>query len=283
MKNNKILITGSDGFLGKALYQRLISAGEHNIELFDIKNGSIEDYDFSNYNANHVFHFAARTFVPQSWEESYDYYKVNFLGTINILEYCRKNNTSMTFLSTYMYGTPDYLPIDEKHPRKANSIYHHSKLLAEDACEFYSKQFNIPITILRLFNVYGQEQRKDFLIPTIIQKALYDDVIEILDTKPKRDFIYIDDVIDAIILSTENTGFNIYNVGSGISYSVLEVANKICNALEINKDIIDKKQIRMNEINDVIADISKIKSELGWTPKITIDDGIKKIINSMKE
>jgi nucleoside-diphosphate-sugar epimerase len=168
-KGDKILITGSNGFLGRVLSSQLIINGEYDVKLFDINDGNIFDYDFSSCGVKHICHLAARTFVPQSWEEPFDYYKVNFLGTLNILEYCRKHKTSMTFISTYMYGAPHYLPIDENHPREAHSVYNHTKLLAEDTCEFYSKHYNSSITVLRLFNVYGIRQRQDFLIPSIIQ------------------------------------------------------------------------------------------------------------------
>jgi GDP-4-dehydro-6-deoxy-D-mannose reductase len=277
-----ILITGSNGFLGRALSKRLIMNGEYDIKSFDINNGNIFDYDFSNYEVKHVCHLAARTFVPQSWEEPFDYYKVNFLGTLNILEYCRKHNASMTFISTYMYGTPQYLPIDEKHPREAHSVYNHTKLLAEDICEFYSKHYNNSITVLRLFNVYGIGQRQDFLIPSIINQALNNNIIEVTDTRPKRDFIYIDDVIDAICLSIGLSGYNVYNVGSGISFSVSEIIKIICDILGEEKKVIDKKQIRTNEIMDTIADIKKIKTELAWEPKTNFVDGIKYIIDDNK-
>jgi nucleoside-diphosphate-sugar epimerase len=281
-KGDGILITGSNGFLGRALCKRLIMNGEYDVKLFDINNGNIFDYDFTNYGVKHICHLAARTFVPQSWEEPFDYYKVNFLGTLNILEYCRKHNASMTFISTYMYGTPQYLPVDENHPREAHSVYNHTKLLAEDTCEFYSNNYNNSITVLRLFNVYGFGQRQDFLIPSIIQQAMNNNIIEVTDLRPKRDFIYIDDVIDAICLSLGLSGYNIYNVGSGISYSVSDVIKIICDILGEERRVIDKKQIRTNEVLDVVADINKIKKELAWEPRTTIINGINNIIESIK-
>ena len=278
LKGDGILITGSNGFLGNSLNRRLLKNNEYNVKLFDINDGNIINHDFSDYGVKHIFHFAAMTFVPKSWENPYEYYNVNFIGTLNMLEYCRKHNASMTFLSTYMYGIPRYLPIDEKHPRQAHSVYNHTKLLAEDACEFYSKHFNISVTVFRLFNVYGIGQRQDFLIPSIIHQALNSDTIEVMDTKPKRDFVYIDDVIDALCLSFGQEGYHVYNVGSGISFSVLDVINNVCSTLGTDKKIIDKKQTRTNEIMDIVADITKIKTELGWEPKTKFEDGIQKTV-----
>ena len=276
MKEDKILITGSNGFLGKALCNRLSQIDGYSIIPFDICDGDIVDFDFTNCNAKHVCHLAARTFVPESWEQPYDYYKTNLLGTINVLDYCRNNNASMTFISTYMYGAPQYLPVDENHPLEAHSIYNHTKLLAEDVCAFYSKHYNVPVTILRIFNVYGYGQSPNFLIPSIISQALENDVIEVMDTTPKRDFVYIDDVIDAICMTMGHKGVHIYNVGSGISYSVLDVINNACSAIGEKKKIVDKEQKRNNEVYDIVADISKIKTELGWEPKTSFEDGIKK-------
>ena len=277
-KGDEVLITGSNGFIGSALTKQLIKKGEYNIKTFDLNNGNVEDYDFSGFDVKHICHLAARTFIPQSWNEPYDYYKVNFMGTLNILEYCRKHGAGMTFLSTYMYGTPRYLPVDEKHPKEAHSVYNHTKLLAEEACEFYSLHFGVSVTILRLFNVYGAGQQKDFLIPSIIQQALKGDYIEVMDTRPKRDFVYIDDVINAICLCLGKEGFNVYNVGSGCSFSVLEIIKIICDVLGEEKKIIDKNQPRVNEIMDIIADTKKIRTELAWQPKISFEEGIRKTL-----
>ena len=281
-KENKMLVTGSDGFLGTALCDRLSPAGDYEVIKFDINNGNIVDFDFSDCGAKHVVHLAAKTAVTQSWEQPYDYYLTNFMGTVNVLEYCRKNNASLTFVSTYMYGTPQYLPIDEKHPLEAHSVYNHTKQLGEDVCNYYSTHYNVPVTIFRIFNIYGGGQGNDFLIPTIIRQALVGNSIEVMDLRPKRDFVYIDDVIDAICLSIGNEGFNIYNVGSGVSHSVLDVVNNICLAIGEEKQIIDKKKIRYNEVLDVVADITKIKSELGWEPKTSFCDGIKMTVSSFK-
>ena len=278
-----ILVTGANGFIGNALCNRLAKNENYSVVQFDIDDGDIADYDFSNCNAKHVCHLAARTFVPQSWEQPYEYYKTNLLGTINVLDYCRKNNASMTFVSAYMYGSPQYLPIDENHPLEAHSVYNHTKLLSEEACAYYSKHFNVSVSILRLFNVYGKGQGQDFLIPSIIKQAMNNDKIEVMDTTPKRDFIYIDDVIDAIYLTIELEGFHIYNIGSGLSFSVLDVINNICSAIGDKKQIIDKKQVRPNEVFDVVADISKIKSELNWEPKTSFEEGIKKTVSAFNK
>jgi nucleoside-diphosphate-sugar epimerase len=274
---DKVLITGANGFLGRKL---VVNLPHKYVISFDMNDGDIATHDFDKYEAAHVIHLAARTFVPQSWEQPYEYYRVNFMGTLNILEYCRKNNAAMTFISTYMYGAPQYMPIDETHPRSAHSVYNHTKLLGEDLCEFYTKNYGISVTILRLFNVYGEGQRKEFLIPGIIDQALHGEIIKVNDLEPRRDFVYIDDVIAAIKKTIGTTGFHVYNIGSGESRSVLEVIRSICAALEVDKPIRTAGQRRQNEVMNVVADIRKAKQELGWIPKITFDEGIAKTVTS---
>lgn len=278
VRGNEVLITGANGFIGSILSKRLEEADKFIINRFDINDGDIASYDFSGYNVQHVCHLAARTFVPQSTKEPYEFYKVNLLGTINMLEYCRKHDASMTFISTYMYGTPLYLPIDENHPRKAHSVYNHTKFLAEEACAFYHEHFDVSVTILRLFNVYGAGQSGDFLVPSIIHQALSGNRIEVMDLTPRRDFVYIDDVVDAICLTIMNEGFNIYNVGSGVSFTVQDAIDNVCSAIGETIQVIEKKQPRKNEVFNVVADISKIKSELDWSPSITFSEGIRRTV-----
>ena len=281
---NNILVTGSEGFIGKFLVLRLNNEG-HNVLKFDFQNGDISDKNslniFDNSTIKHVFHLAAKSFVPESWKNPFDFYNTNILGTTNVLEFCKKHNCSLTYISSYVYGSPDYLPIDEKHKVTSYNPYSHSKILAEEVCEFYSKNFNIKTCIIRPFNVYGPIQSDMFLIPEIIKKAINEECVEVMDLKPKRDFIYIDDLIDALILSINKTG--IYNIGSGYSYSVEEVIKLVLEKLEIKKIYKAKNISRENEIFDVVADISKAKHELNWQPKTTFEVGIENICSHFKK
>jgi len=277
----KYLVTGSDGFIGKALVKRLLTQGI-SVESFDINKGDIAEKDslniFKDAEINHVFHLAGKTFVPDSWKNPFDFYRTNILGTTNVLEFCREQKCSLTFVSSYTYGNPDYLPIDEKHPIKSYNPYSNSKNLAEEVCNFYIKNFGIKTAIIRPFNVYGPTQSNRFLIPEIIQKAFNDELIEVMDLKPKRDFIFIDDLIEALLLSVNNTG--IYNIGSGYSVSVEEIIKIVLEKAVIKKAYQSKNISRENEIFNVVADISKAKKELNWMPKTTFEEGIEICINN---
>jgi len=281
--NKNVLVTGSKGFIGSLLVTQLQSKG-YTVFEWDENNGDISTTPIELQNIDHVFHLAAQTFVPRSWDEPYSFYKSNTLGTINVLEFCKTKEISLTFISAYVYGAPNTLPIDETHELKPANPYMHSKILAESACKFYSDNFDVKVNIIRPFNIYGPGQSDRFLIPEIILQTLSNsEEIKVQDLSPKRDFVYIDDLIDAILLSMKSDGyFNIFNVGSGESYSVKEIIDLIQKIANTNKDVVSNDNVRKNEIPDVIADISFAKEKLNWSPKFNLEDGLKKLVKYYK-
>jgi nucleoside-diphosphate-sugar epimerase len=280
---SKILVTGASGFIGKALIKTL-EAASFDIVPIDSAEGDIANRDilekFGQYQIAHVFHLAAKTFVPDSWDDPLDFAQTNILGTLNVLEFCRKNHISMTYVSAYIYGPPDVLPIKEESAVRPNNPYALTKLLAEEACQFYATTYDLPLTIIRPFNVYGIRQSGNFLIPTIIRQALEEPQIIVKDLLPKRDFVYLEDLLSALLatLNVSLKGYNIYNIGSGISLSVKEVIDIIQDVTGTSKKVICEKIVRPNELMDVIADITKAKIELGWYPKYSFRAGIEDII-----
>lgn len=276
----KILITGASGFIGKTLTSRLRLKGHAILEVNTAK-GSITDkqiFDvFKHEDIAHVFHLAAKTFVPDSWAETFNFYSVNVVGTENVLEFCREKNIPLTFVSAYIYGQPEKLPITEGHRIVPNNPYAHSKYLAEQLCEFYSRTFNLKIVIIRPFNVYGAGQDDKFLLPLIIRQFLESPMIKVKDLDPRRDFVYIEDLVDALILSM-NASCSTYNIGSGSSVSVKEIIDVIADILKIRKPVVSEKSVRKNEIPDIVADISKAAREFGWTPKHSFQAGMAKVL-----
>jgi len=279
----RILVTGSDGFIGKKLVNTLRNEGII-VEEFDRKHGDISSFTFNFDHIDHVIHLASLVFVPASWENPASFYQTNVIGTINILELCRKHKCSLTYLSSYVYGAPQYLPVNENHPIYPASPYNHSKLLAENACMYYSSTFDIPVTIFRPVNIYGPGQNPDFLIPTIISQALNpaSEVIEVLDLRPKRDFLYIDDAVSAIHKSIGLKNAGVYNIGAGNSISVEEIIKTILEVSGIDKPYRSKNSERQNEIWDVYVDISKAATELNWHPETNFKKGIQQCIDEYK-
>lgn len=283
----RILVTGSNGFIGKALVKKL---AENNFATigYDLMNGDISEKGaltfFENEDISYVFHLAGKTFVPESWMNPYSFYRTNVLGTSNILDFCRKKEIGLTYVSSYIYGTPQYLPVDELHPVKAFNPYSHSKIVAEEICSYYTDQFGLGITILRPFNVYGPGQSEQFLIPELIKKILDPniEVVEVMDLRPKRDFIFINDFVNALFLSMDGPK-GVYNIGSGESISVEDVIINIETVSGIKKAIISKNTERKMEIFELYADITKIKYGLKWSLNSTLQSGLKICIEAFQE
>ena len=280
----KILITGYSGFIGSYL-QKKLEKTEHELILVDIANGTnicdwqqVKQYEGMDV----IVHLANLSFVPASYEQPKKFYETNYLSTLNMLELCRLNNAKMVFFSSYIYGHPQYQPIDENHPTQAFNPYSQTKVICESLCEGYNRDFKVPITIFRPFNIYGTGQNPDFLIPSIIQQAKTGKIV-IKDDRPKRDYIHVEDIVDAIFtaIETENADKSIqkYNLGSGLSYSVKEIVDMVRGLFDTEIEYICTHEIRPNDVLDTIADISKIQNELHWKPSISILEGLTKMVS----
>lgn len=281
-----IVLTGSSGFVGSYLSRKLHSL-EHNIIKLDISEG-VDITDWTTVKNLPKFdtcvHLAAKLFVPESYIDARMFYHVNVIGTLNMLELCKIHNAKMIFTSSYVYGKPNYLPIDEKHKLSAFNPYAHSKIVGEQLCENYTKFFGTPIIIFRPFNVYGYGQSKNFLVPEVLEKSTISEVIELLDASPKRDMVYVEDLVDAYICAIESNIKNeIFNIGSGLSYSVEQIVQLVFKNLANNNSVLFSNKERVNEVDDVIADISKVKRLLNWQPKTVIEDGIYKTVKLFNE
>ena len=281
---SRILVTGASGFIGKALVARFENKSLDVISMNSI-NGDIADsktlMKYSDVDIGRVFHLAAKTFVPDSWDDPQGFYRTNVFGTANVLEFCKVRNIPLTFVSAYIYGQPDTLPITEDSSIRPNNPYALSKCLAEEICKFYGDVYRLPVVVIRPFNIYGIGQNEKFLIPSIIKQALSSQTIVVRDLEPKRDFIYVDDVIDALMITLNwIQGYHVYNVGSGHSLSVKEVIDVIQKTVGTRKEIVCHSVARSNEIHDVTADISKAERELRWRPRFSFEEGIKRVVLS---
>jgi nucleoside-diphosphate-sugar epimerase len=281
----KILITGYSGFIGSYLLKKLQQA-DHELLLADIANGTdICDWEqVKKFNdVDVIVHLANLSFVPASYEQPKKFYETNYLSTLNMLELCRLNGARLIFFSSYMYGHPQYQPIDENHPIQAFNPYSQTKVICESLCEGYNRDFKVPITIFRPFNIYGRGQNPDFLIPSIIQQAKAGKIV-INDDRPKRDYIHVDDIIDAVMTSIEiksvDSILRKYNLGTGISHSVKEIVEMVQGLFESKIEYLCTHEIRPNDVLDTVADITKIETDLNWKPKISIQAGLRKMVKN---
>jgi GDP-4-dehydro-6-deoxy-D-mannose reductase len=275
----KILVTGAQGFIGKRLCEIL----DRNYETIKVFHDSLDILNLAEVLAlepvDHVFHLAGSAFVPKSWESPPSFISNNTLGTTNILDYCRKNKASLTFLSSFVYGNQSEVLISENVVPVPNNPYALSKLLAEQVCQFYKAHFGVKVTIFRPFNIFGPHQSNIFLIPLIIKQVIEGKAIEVRDLNPRRDYLYIDDLIELLVKTVvqSDTPYPVYNVGYGKSYSVREIIQIIQDIAGTNLPVISLNASRENEIMDLMADIELVSSTFHWKPLTTISEGIKKI------
>lgn len=279
----KILITGANGFIGKNFiehyneaYEIIQATRDSKFDILDLD--TLLDID----EVETVLHFAAKTFVPDSFDNPYDFYSFNISSSLNIAEFCRlKKVKKVIYLNSYTYGSPKYLPIDENHPESFHSPYNKSKYIAEQLLFQYLEDIS-DVVSLRLFNIYGKYQNDNFLIPTIL-KQISSKAITVKDLKPKRDYLYIKDLSELLnTIINKNHTHGIFNVGSGRSSSVEEILNTIKDVLNSDLNIISENITRKNEVMDCVADIKKIENEFSWSPKYSLKDGIIDYLNEVK-
>lgn len=285
--SDRVLVTGATGFIGRALVKSLRDAGLEVVALGSADGDVRNRETFARYSGSGiagVIHLAGRSFVPESWTDPAAFMDVNFMGTARVLEFCRLENASLVFLSAYVYGIPDRLPINEEAPVRPNNPYAQSKQLAEQVCRFYAEQLHVPVTVLRTFNVYGPGQGESFLIPSIMRQLCNGEVVEVLDLEPRRDWVFVTDVVSAIMAARGRVaGYNIYNIGSGVSHSVAEVIRIAQKVAGSTIPVRSAATRRLNEIHDVVADIAKARRELGWSPVHDLDSGLRKCWLSLRE
>jgi len=267
----KILITGHNGFIGSHLVKSLSNYSLIGVSEKIYKKNKITQIkkNITRLTINDIpkdifciIHLAALTDVKFCQDNPIKCFDVNINGTLNILEITKQLGSKLIFLSTsHVYGTPKKIPISEEHPTHPESIYSGSKLAGEILCETYSKSYNLDISILRLFSVYGPNSPPHLVTSRIMSQFLSKNPILIGNTFPKRDFIFIDDVINVIsYILTNSSGFNIFNVGSGKSYSILDLCNILKKISDKNPKIKSIKSLkRKNEIKEIVSNNSKIK------------------------
>ena len=306
----KILITGATGFIGSHLAELCVKKG-FEVIAFDRYNpnynlgwlekskykddinfvfGDIRDYDSvlkTMKGCKIVFHLAALIGIPYSYLSPQAYLKTNVEGTYNILESSKHLDIEQTIITSTseVYGTAQYIPIDEKHPISAQSPYSASKISADQLAISYYNSFQLPIKIIRPFNVYGPRQSSRAVIPSIIIQALNNKKeIKLGNVEPSRDFTYVTDTCNAFldILKIKNFFGNTLNVGSNNEYTINDIAKKILEKLNSKANIKKEPQRTRSpnsEVVRLVCDNTKILKKTQWKPKIKIEKGLDMTIN----
>jgi nucleoside-diphosphate-sugar epimerase len=292
MQPENVLISGINGFIGKHLsktfrsYADVSSSFKSEDVLIDERGIDIlnlEQLKRRKTNPDLIIHLAAKTSIEKSLLFPYDTYYTNVLGTLNLLELARiKGVPNFVYVSTYVYGHPKSLPINEGHPIAPHSPYNKSKVLGEELCRNFSFDYGINVVNLRLFSVYGPNCRSGSFIGSIISQINRTGKAILTARGIKRDFLFIDDLVNLISLIAQKfpRGYNIYNVGSGKSYSLEYISSLIAPLLKKSLFIEYKDEAGAPVIYDIVADISKVSDTFHWTPFTKIKDGVELTVNS---
>ena len=299
-----ILITGGAGFIGSHLSERLIEIGHKVIVIDNLVNGNLNNLkkiidnanfkfihadirqksDINEYfhNIDIVFHLAALADIVPSIEKPDEYYSTNVTGTFNVLEASKKHNIKKIIYaaSSSCYGIPDEFPTSEEAIIKPQYPYALTKFLGEELVKHWNTAYGLQFISLRFFNVFGPKSRTSGTYGAVFgvflaQKLAKLPFTVVGDGEQKRDFTYIDDVVDSLVQCINSKIFNeIFNIGSGNAHSI----NYLAELIGGKKIYIPK---RPGEPDITFANISKAKKYLEWKPKITFEKGVQKILENI--
>lgn len=309
MKKN--LVTGADGFIGSHLVEKLVKEG-HKVKAFayynsfnswgwldtlpkeimnevEVFTGDIRDPNGVREaikGVDQIFHLAALIAIPFSYHSPDTYVDTNIKGTLNVLQAARDLNTSRLLITSTseVYGTAQYVPIDEKHPLQGQSPYSATKIGADRLAESFYRSFNMPITIVRPFNTYGPRQSARAVIPTIITQLLSGKKeIQLGSLTPTRDFNYVKDTVNGFVeiaKSDKAIGEEI-NIATQKEISIGQLAEELIR--QINPDarvVCDEQRLRpeKSEVNRLLGSNEKIKRLTNWKPQYTFEQGLAETI-----
>ncbi|MGC6175013.1 NAD-dependent 4,6-dehydratase LegB [Lacrimispora sp. 38-1] len=307
----KVLVTGADGFIGSHLTEELVRRGyqvrafvyynsfgtfgwldtlpEHIKEEIEIKSGDIRDPNGVRTAAagvDSIFHLAALIAIPYSYESPDSYVDTNVKGTLNILQAARALETGKVLITSTseVYGSADYVPIDESHPFKAQSPYSATKIGADRLAESFYRSFSLPVAIVRPFNTYGPRQSARAVIPTIISQLLAGkEDIHLGSLSPTRDFNYVKDTVNGFIEieASEHTVGEEINIASGTEISIGELALELIRQINPKAEIIcENERLRpeKSEVTRLLGSNEKLKALTSWKQQYTLSQGLKETI-----
>lgn len=307
----KILVTGADGFIGSHLVEELLNQG-HQVKAFcyynsfntwgwldsfpktildqiEIFTGDIRDPNgvrTAMKGCDKVYHLAALIAIPYSYHSPDSYIDTNVKGTLNILQAARDLELERAIVTSTseVYGTAQYIPIDEKHPRQPQSPYSASKIGADCMAESFYRSFDLPVTIVRPFNTFGPRQSARAIIPTIITQLVNGfEEIKLGDLTPTRDFLYVKDTARGFIAiadSKELIGQDC-NIATNSEISMQELVDTLIQIINPNAKIVqDPNRIRpsKSEVFRLYGDNSKIMAQTNWKPNYSLKSGLEETI-----
>lgn len=312
----KILVTGADGFIGSHLTEELVKLG-YKVRAFvyynsfntwgwldtlpkevmnevDVFIGDIRDPNGvkeAMKDIDEVFHLAALVAIPFSYHSPDTYVDTNIKGTLNVLQAAKELKTSRILITSTseVYGTAQYVPIDEKHPFQGQSPYSATKIGADRLAESFYRSFNLPITIVRPFNTYGPRQSARAVIPTIITQLLSGkEEIRLGSLIPTRDFNFVKDTVNGFIeiAKSKNTIGEEINIATQTEISIGQLAEELIRQINPKARIVcEEQRLRpeMSEVNRLLGSNEKIMRLTNWKPNYTFEQGIAETIEFFRD
>lgn len=303
-QGRSVLVTGASGFVGSHLVRQLISKESKVVTLSKRGSktstkaqeeiGSVENFQKLNdiikkYKINIIFHLAAQPLVEVGRISPISTFEVNIKGTWNMLESARENNVQKVIIAStvHVYGDNPNVPFKEGYFPQPSRPYETSKACADLLAQSFADTYDLPVEIPRFVNIYGP---RDFnfsrLIPKVIKSILKNEKPEVWDIGSVRDFLYIDDAINAYLMlaqkqQSKGKRLRVFNFGTGKPIKIYDLVLKIIKLankkIEIKTE--DPPEERSHEIKNQFVSIAKAKRELGWYPKVSLNEGLSKTIN----
>lgn len=302
------LVTGAGGFIGSHLAERLVALGAKTRAMvhynalgswgwldesplaadMEVIAGDVRDRDSVRgalQGAECVFNLAALIAIPYSYQAPESYIGTNVIGTLNVVRAARELGTARVVhaSTSEVYGTAQYVPIDEKHPLQGQSPYSASKIGADKIAEAFHLSFGVPVVIVRPFNTYGPRQSARAVIPTIVTQCLAGSELKLGNLSPTRDLTYVSDTVAGLLAAAEAPAAlgRTLNLGSGTEVSIGALAAGIAAATGSNAAIVrDEERVRPtgSEVERLLSDNRAIRELTGWRPAVALDEGLMRTI-----
>ena len=310
LKGKRVLVTGGGGFIGSHLIETLVGQGldvrsfvrynsrnnwgmletlPKNIhKKLDVYQGDLRDSDAVRKAAEDrdvIFHLAALIAIPYSYKHPRETVETNIIGTLNVMTAARDSGLKKVVhtSTSEVFGTAQYVPIDEKHPLQGQSPYSASKIGADKIAEGFFRSYKLPVAILRPFNTFGPRQSTRAVIPTMITQALRGKNIRLGSLEPTRDFTFVTDTVDGFIKIAEANGAvgEEINIGTGREISIGDLAEKIIKKTDPNLKVVQEKKRKRpvgSEVLRLCVNNKKARKIMGWKPRYNLDKGLTETI-----
>ncbi|MBX3478346.1 MAG: SDR family NAD(P)-dependent oxidoreductase [Brevundimonas sp.] len=312
LNGRRVLVTGAGGFIGSRVCERLVEAGADVRALvrytsdgeagwldrspiragIEVARGDLADRDSvaeAMKGCEIVLHLGALIAIPYSYLAPESYVRTNILGTLNVLQCAREQGIGrLVHTSTSeVYGSAQTVPMTEDHPLVGQSPYSASKIAADKLAESYHRSFGMPVVTLRPFNTFGPRQSARAVIPALAVQALAGQVVRMGDPRPTRDFVFVDDTADAFVRAATAPGIEglTLHFGGGREIAVGDLPRMIGEAAGIDITVEhDPQRMRpaASEVERLVADASRAREWLGWTPRVSVEEGLAQVVDFIR-